>query len=377
LVYFKNCNYLYERFKAMPIIPITINDGHPTGDYSHSWGKFSYGYTNKANFATQPSGLTWVSSLDAAVFAPTGYFIVSDTVTEDGAVSNPKPTFHVTGNTDSQILYMIRRIKSIRENAPSLPDVTQAKKHVLTDAGLNHFDADLTNYRYWNQDSLYLNFDFGNLNCDIKEANVTDLYNLVVPDTSVIGQSFTGFGTIDFTLVSVNKASSYRRFPNGGSYLNLTGDLSQLNVSTVGESFLFAIRLQIVKPTSGVLKLFEATSAFVLSLEQSTNTYKLTTTGGGNPSVSIPLTPDNTWATIIFGKDAAGFLFISDGTNSGTTAAPDTFITLDSGAQLGNISSTSGLVRIASFQYWKGFDGSLDVDAITDVNNEQTLSRWS
>jgi hypothetical protein len=224
---------------------------------------------------------------------------------------------------------------------------------------------------------LKLNFDFGNLNCDIKEANVTDLYNLVVPDTSVIGQSFTGFGTIDFTLVSVNKASSYRRFPNGGSYLNLTGDLSQLNVSTVGESFLFAIRLQIVKPTSGVLKLFEATSAFVLSLEQSTNTYKLTTTGGGNPSVSIPLTPDNTWATIIFGKDAAGFLFISDGTNSGTTAAPDTFITLDSGAQLGNISSTSGLVRIASFQYWKGFDDSLDVDAITDVNNEQTLSRWS
>jgi hypothetical protein len=365
----------------MPTIPITINDGHPTGDYSHSWGKFSYGYTNKANFATQPSGLTWVSSLDAAVFAPNGYFIVSDTVTEDGAVSNPKPTFHVTGNTDSQILYMIRRIKSIRENAPSLPDVTQAKKHVVSEAGLNHFDADLTNYRYWNQDSLKLNFDFGNLNCDIKEVNVSTLYNLVVPDTSVIGQSFDGIGTIDLGSVSVNKATSFRRFANNGDRLTLVGsELNSLNVTTGGESYLFAIRMQIVKPTGGssVMRIFEATTDLALSVDNSTASLKFTILGTGAASVGIPVPADNTWVTIIFGKAANGDIFISNGVDSQSALSADSSITFDGAAvRLGNVSSPSGLVRIASFQYWKGFDDTLSTTAFASVMDEQTLSRWS
>ncbi len=360
----------------MPIIPITINDAHPTGNYSHSWGKFSYGYTNKANFATQPGGFTWVSSLDATAFAPTGYFIVSDTVTEDGAVSNPKPTFHVTGGTDQEILYMIRRIKSIRESAPSFADAIAAKKYVVSQAGLNHFDADLSLYRYWNQGSLKLNFDFGNLNCDIKETTVSNLYNLVVPQDAVISETFDGVGTIDLQSVSAIKATSYRRFATSGTFLDLQGgSLASLNVTTPGESFMIAMRLQIVAPSSSALTVFDTPSNVSLTLEQSTLSYKLAVAGVG--SVSIPLTPNNTWATIIFGKDSAGQLFISDGTNENVALLESATISFTGGARLGNIASTSGLVRIASFQYWKGFDNDLNNEAFTLVNEEQTLDRWS
>lgn len=360
----------------MPIIPMTINGGtHPTGDYSHSWGKFTYGYTNKANFATGPGGLTWVSSLDATAFAPTGYFVVSDTVTEDGALGDPVPTFHVTGGTDQQILYLIQRVKSIREVNTNFPNVVEAKKFVVSQAGLNHFDADLTNYRYWNQGTLKLNFDFGNLNCDVKEANASQIYNLVVPSDAVIGETFEAFGSIDSNFASANKASHFRRFATNSTYFSLQGiNLSALNSNT-GDSFLFAIRMRPTFPVSGSLKILQTVGNISFEADSSAG-YKVLVSGIPSATVGIPLGANNTWTTIIFGKDNSGTMFISDGTNSATASAPGAQITFDSGFQAGNLSTVGGGVSIGSLQYWMGVDDSLDVDAITTVEEQQTLDRW-
>lgn len=357
----------------MARIPIAINNGtQPDGTISHTWGKYSYGYFDKANFGADPGGLSWKASYDHTAFGANKYFIISDSYTEGiGLATDTIPSFHVTGNTDNEIFYMIKRLHSIKAQNPIINDVIEAKNYLIGN-GYNHFDADLLNYEYYGNDYLIFNFDMGNLNCDIKETNLNKCYNLVVPATGVEPtEYFQATGTITSQFVSANKASHYRRFSIGTTMqLQGSGSLNGFN-STPGQPFMMAFRVQANLPATGSNNIMSTGSTTKL---RATSDNKLVFDFGGL-SVEIPYNGVD-WKTVLIGRDSSNQIFITDGTNSQAAAAPPaTEMTFDTAFTIGGIPST-GLINLGSFQYWKNWD-DLNTSFHSTLEANQTLSRWS
>jgi hypothetical protein len=371
---FRKLKLFIRKILIMARIPVAINGGvQPTGDFSHSWGKYSYGYIDKADFGSDPGGLQWKASYDFTGFGGGKYFIISDSYTEGlGIPGDTVPTFHVTGGTNNEIVYLVKRLHSIKIDNPSISTPEEAKNYVVFDANLNHFDADLSNYRYYAQDFLKLNFDIGNLNCDIKENSGSKLYNLVVDASPKF--SLDGTGSITFTTINSNKATANRRL-NVGTFYTLNdfgaGLLNTLN-NTANQPFMFAFRLNVEPPASGVNTIFDSNSGMMKLSVSSTNSiaFKL-----GNVTVQIQITP-NSWETILVGRDINNVVFITDGTNTDSLLGDgNSEAVFTNGFQIGGIPST-GRIDLGMFQYWKDYD-SAAANIHSTLDSHQVMSRWS
>ena len=368
---FRKLKLFIRKIYIMARIPIAINNGsQPDGTISHTWGKYSYGYFDKTNFGANPGGLSWKASYDANAFGANKYFIISDSYTEGiGLAPDTIPSFHVTGNTNNEILYMVKRLHSVKAQNPIINSAQEAMVYLIAN-GYNQFDADLSNYEYYGNDYMPFNFDFGNLNCDTKETNLVKLYNLVVPASGAEPtEYFQATGTITSQTINANKATHYRRF-NVGSFVELqgAGSLGAFN-STPGQPFMLAFRVQASLPASGANDIMSTSTNIKLSVS-SANKFIFTF---GAVSVEIPYNGVD-WETVIIGRNASNQIFITDGTNSQTIGAPVLEMTFDSAFKLGGISAT-GLINLATFQYWKNWD-DLDTTIHSTLEANQTLNRW-
>jgi hypothetical protein len=368
----------------MSAIPVTIQYGTaPTIDEQHRIGKYCYGHAGEGfNFSndSNSTGLIWRTGYSSDNFGggTAQYYIVSRANVE-GIGSEPTiPTYHVTGRTNPEILHLINRLHSIKEDNVFYTDVNLAKRYVIDNQNLNHFLADLANYKYWNSTKLQLNFDFGNLNCDILEDDLTKCYDLCQAVDGTIERWFIKNTAANiFTSFSdpSNYATANRRFNSPTAYLDLNSTntasyITPLN-TTAQESFMFAIRCKITPAGEPINIMY--TNGGVTRLRYD-NTSGEIVFGLGGDLVGITLQP-NVWITIIFGRNNQGDIFISDGDNNNTNnQTGNTEMIFDNGFTIGSFGANSSDVRIGSFQFWKG--ANYNYNDWSPVHNYQMLEKW-
>jgi hypothetical protein len=359
-------------------IPMAINNGAATSEnYSYTHGKYSYGYYDETDFSQMPEGLLWIPSYDYNNFHSPGggYFIISTTGNElVPIIGNDTPTFHVTGNTSQEILHVINQLHSIRTTIPFVyTNRDVAIRDVLLQHKYNQFDADLSNYKYTMFASLKLNFDFGNLNCDIRETNLSSAYSLIVDadGTNRYDLTTVGGSSIAYDKALSGLQSVYRIF-NQNEFMDLETNgpaLSDLN-SISGDSFMFAMRLRMDTPSTS----FDIINANIngLQLEADANVVRFTL---GADQVTIT-GRFNDFITLIFGRNHSNEIFIRDGFNTASTSTNGTANAVFSNTfRLGNIGTNTGGLIISSLQYWKG--GNYNSNKFHDVKNFQLHNeRW-
>jgi hypothetical protein len=358
-------------------IPMAINNGSSTSEnYSYTHGKYSYGYYDETDFSQMPEGLTWVPSYNYDQFhsPASGYFIISTTMTELGAgvYLYNAPTFHVTGNTSQEILHVINQLHSIRTSMPPYANRDAAIRSVLLQLKYNQFDADLSNYKYTMFATCKLNFDFGNLNCDVRETNLDSAYSLIV-DADGTNRYYLGsaIGNITYDKMLSGAYSAYRIFdPNESLTLgaNLV-PLSDLN-SNLNESFMFGLRIKISTPSALVDIITADSNNLKLQADPSVVRFIL---GGDQVTITGRF---NDWITLIFGRDINNNIFIRDGFNTQTASTNGLVNAIfDNGFSFGNISGASATVNVGAFQYWKG--GNYGDNKFNDVRSFQLHhERW-
>lgn len=368
----------------MSAIPVTIHYGTPPDiDQQHRIGKYCYGHPGEGfDFSNDlnTTGLVWRSGYSSDNFGAQKYYIVSRANVEGIGGEPTIPTYHVTGKTDAEILHLINRLHSIKVDGSFYIDPIGAKRYVIENENLNHFFADLSNYKYWSSPNLRLNFDFGNLNCDVLEDNLEICYDLCQTIDGAIERRFNNSGgTIETSFTNAaNYATANRRFNSPSDYITLSSNdinpniyLTPLNTQS-GQSFMFAMRCRFTQSPGQAVNLMYTNGGLTrLRYEDSTGELLFVMNAD---SVGITM-QQNTWVTIIFGRDGSGNLFIKDDSNENFTAQNgNTEMIFDNGFYLGTYGNL-GELKLGSFQYWKG--ANYDSNKWNAVNDYQMLSRWS
>ena len=353
--------------------PITYTSTPINDDYVFTSKKYAIsngrpGSTGFINYRNNPNSKTWYPAYNYDQYHPngTGYYIISNTRVQGGhaTAGNEIPTFHVTGNTDNAILHLINRLPNRGSNFYT--SIETAKEAIINDSESLHFDAALSKYAYYAPQFLKLNFDFGNLNCDIKKAgSAGDVYNF----TSNLSGYLRGIAD-DYLFDANDNSSFYRRIDDGVQVpLTISSGLASVACSAT-EDFVIAVCVKL-ENTNNDIQILEISNPFcILSFNSSTNRFEFSSRGD-IVTTSSPISNLN-FHTIIFGRDVTNnkiFIYVNDDTNnlqSNISTPSSTFqsLTFSSDFFIGK-GSNARPFYLGVLQYWKG-TGLVDA---SDVNN--------
>jgi hypothetical protein len=346
---------------SAPIIYVTgtpINDNYVFTGKKYAISNGRPGLTGFINYRNNPNGRTWHPAYKYDQYHPngTGYYIISNTRVQGGhaTAGNEIPTFQVTGNTDNEIINLINRLPL----DGFYTNIEDAKNSIINDPEYLQFDADLLKYAYYAPQFLKLNFDFGNLNCDIKKVgSAVDVYNFT--------SNFSGFTSNigDDYFFDVNDNSSFYRKINT-SPLGIYSGFESLEC-TGGEDFVIAVCVKLVD-TINSQKILIINNDNWLLYNQSTNKFEfrsfsdiVTTT---NPVSTTGVITH--FHTIIFGRCINRneiFIYVNDENNNSeynVINSTTTFTTIFNNSNdffIGDNFGGSGFY-LGILQYWKDFE---------------------
>jgi hypothetical protein len=374
--------------------PITYTSTPINDDYVFTGKKYAIsngrpGSTGFINYRNNPNSKTWYPAYNYDQYHPngTGYYIISNTRVQGGhaIVGNEIPTFQVTGNTNTAILHLINRLQN---RTTFYTNVEAAKSSIIADPESLQFDAALSKYAYYAPQHLKLNFDFGNLNCDIKSAGgAGQIHNFT--------SNLSGYlsDVADDYLFNANDNSSFYRQINSGDQVPLTisSGIASVECSPT-EDFVIAICVKLgdISANTQILEinnpnciLSYSSGQFIFSSRGDTVTH----------TTALGLDPTSIFHTVIFGRDVANnkiFIYVNDSNdnNQYNTSTPNssfsslTFNNFFIGDGTNNFPFYLGIL-----QYWKGTTGLVDTttptmpgvsqpDFTTEIYNLYT-SRWN
>jgi hypothetical protein len=350
--------------------PITYTSTPINDDYVFTGKKYAIsngrpGSTGFINYRNNPNSKTWYPAYNYDQYHPdgTGYYIISNTRVQGGhaTAGNEIPTFQVTGNTDNEILHLINRLQN---RTTFYTNIEAAKESIIDDPESLHFDAALSKYAYYAPQFLKLNFDFGNLNCDIKKAgSAGEVYNF----TSNLSGYLTDIAD-DYLFDANDNSSFYRKIESGVQVpLTIISGLTSVACSDT-EDFVIAVCVKL--ETASNTQILEISNPFcILSFNSSTNKFEFSSRGD-IVTTTNPVSNLN-FHTIIFGRDVTNdkiFIYVNDEVNnlqSNTLTAVSNFepLTFDGDFFIGDGANNSPFY-LGILQYWKGI-GLVDADNLT------------
>jgi hypothetical protein len=374
--------------------PITYTSTPINDDYVFTGKKYAIsngrpGSTGFINYRNNPNSKTWYPAFNYDQYHPngTGYYVISNTRVQGGhaTAGNELPTFHVTGNTDNAILHLINRLPNRGSNFYT--SIETAKEAIINDSESLHFDAALSKYAYYAPQFLKLNFDFGNLNCDIKLAGrAGEIHNF----TSNLSGYLTNIAD-DYLFDANDNSSFYRGIESGVRVpLTISSGLSSVACS-VTEDFVIAIcvKLKDISANTQILEISNPNCILSYSSGQ------FTFSSGGDTvthTTALGLDPTINFHTVIFGRGVANneiFIYVNDSNNNNqynTSTANSSFLSLTFNDFFIGDNSNSFPFYLGILQYWKGIDlvdtttptmpGVSQPDFTTEIYNLYT-SRWN
>jgi hypothetical protein len=228
------------------------------------------------------------------------------------------------------------------------------------------FDAALSKYAYYAPQHLKLNFDFGNLNCDIKKVgSAGNVYNF----TSNLSGYLTDIAD-DYLFNANDNSSFYRKIESGVQVpLTISSGLASVACSST-EDFVIAVCVKLESVSNDTQILEISNPSCILSFNSSTGRFEFSSRGD-IVTTSNTASPLN-FNTIIFGRDVVNnkiFIYTNDDANnlqSNTSTPSSTFqsLTFNSDFFIGK-GSNSQPFYLGVLQYWKG-TGLVDA---SDANN--------
>jgi hypothetical protein len=374
--------------------PITYTSTPINDDYVFTSKKYAIsngrpGSTGFINYRNNPNSKTWHPAYNYDQYHPngTGYYIISNTRVQGGhaTAGNEIPTFQVTGSTDAAILHLINRLQN---RTTFYTSIEAAKNSIIADSESLHFDAALSKYAYYAPQFLKLNFDFGNLNCDIKKAgSAGNVYNF----TSNLSGYLTNIAD-DYLFDANDNSSFYRQINNGGQVpLTISSGIASVECSAT-EDFVIAICVKLgdISANTQILEISDpncilsySSSQFIFSSRGDTVTQ----------STALGLDPTINFHTVIFGRDVANnkiFIYVNDSNNNNqyNTSTPNSSfssLTFNSDFFIGD-GANNFPFYLGILQYWKGtglvdtttptMPGVSQPDFTTEIYNLYT-SRWN
>jgi hypothetical protein len=345
--------------------PITYTDTPINDDYVFTGKKYAIsngrpGSTGFINYRNNPNSKTWHPAYNYDQYHPngTGYYIISNTRVQGGhaTAGNEIPTFQVTGNTDNEILHLINRLQN---RTTFYTNIEAAKNSIIADSESLHFDAALSKYAYYAPQFLKLNFDFGNLNCDIKTVgSIGNVYNF----TSNLSGYLTDIAD-DYLFDANDNSSFYRQIGSGVRVpLTIISGLTSVACSAT-EDFVIAVCVKLENTSNDIQILEISNPACILTFNFSIGKFVFSYRGS-TVTTSNPVSSTNAFHTIIFGRKVSTpndeiFIYVNDDTinnpqyTTTTSTTNSQSLTFDGDFFIGNNSNTPPFY-LGILQYWKG-----------------------
>jgi hypothetical protein len=374
--------------------PITYTSTPINDDYVFTSKKYAIsngrpGSTGFINYRNNPNSKTWYPAYNYDQYHPngTGYYIISNTRVQGGhaLAGSEIPTFQVTGNTNTAILHLINRLQN---RTTFYTNVEAAKSSIIADPESLQFDAALSKYAYYAPQHLKLNFDFGNLNCDIKSAGgAGQIHNF----TSNLSGYLNNIAD-DYLFDANDNSSFYRQITNNLQVpLTISSGIASVECSAT-EDFVIAICVKLgdISANTQILEISDpncilsySSGQFIFSSRGDTVTH----------STALGLDPTINFHTVIFGRDVANneiFIYVNDSNNNNqyNTSTPNSSfssLTFNNDFFIGD-GANNFPFYLGILQYWKGtglvdtttptMPGVSQPDFTTEIYNLYT-SRWN
>lgn len=346
------------------------------------------------DYSVNPGGYNWYPSNQQAIDPDGTFIVISDTI-KDGITPAGLPyvaTWHVaSGTTSADAAALYNRLPFTTNSAPvsNYDDARRAIKISDPDALMYETNFTASEFNYPNPQELNFNYDFGNLNCDIRHSIENRVWN-ISPKSSGFLNVGLGFNAPTTTNGTLN--SSYRELDGFTySYVNMASTgapVSNFGIPATGEGFAMNLRFQITGDNTQRQQIFLLGSIF--TMETLGTATSLTLKWDDNNGHAGSLTSNafdfqlinSNWCTVWFGYNRAidqMFLCVN---HSGLGSADiQTFNGAfgPSPTSWGNLtgnwfSMKNARVKLGAIQYWVGtqMPTANNINVIHPIN----AARW-
>jgi len=180
------------------------------------------------DYSLNPGGYNWYPSNQQAIDPNGTFMVISDTVT-DGITPSGSPyvaTWHVASGTTSAAAAALYNRLPFTTNMAPVTNYDDARREIkIYNPQVLMYETNFTplEFNYPNPQELKLNYDLGNLNCDIKHPIENRVWNISALTGNMLGLGL-GFGYATTTNGTLN--GSYREldgFTYSGTYGAVVG----------------------------------------------------------------------------------------------------------------------------------------------------------